>query len=204
MVSTAPDGWVDSPFRAKGVLYRGTVSFFEEHAERGIGLVIDELPPGRLKHFLAQQFQAGSWYEVMIVPALIDAEARALRMSLETYLVYRTRWQAERDTKGVYRLLLKLSSPATVVERLPQLITQMFNFGRPFLEQLEPRRVGLSVSGIPLQLVPWLETSFRVYIETAVKLAGASECEMKVFAPNVQSPRSGFSMATLRGEVSWS
>jgi hypothetical protein len=80
----------------------------------------------------------------------------------------------------------------------------MFNFGRPFHKELEPRRVELSVSGIPLPLVPWLETSFRVYIETAVRLAGASQCDMKIFEPSVQAPRSGFAMATLRGEVTWS
>jgi hypothetical protein len=197
------DGWVDSPFRTKGVLYLGTQTFFHENSPKGIEAVAEQLPAGRLREFVTQRFLAGGQYEVMVVPALIAAEARAMRTSLDRYLLQRTRWQAEKDIHGVYRILLKLTSPEAVVARLPKVITQMFNFGAPVVEVLGPKRAQVLVTGIPAALIPWLQFGFRVYCETAVELAGGKVASYASLTPVDEPPKEGFPIQSLRGTISW-
>src|SRR5262245_44736445 len=199
-----PDGWIDSPFRTKGVLYLGTRTYFEAQHERGIEAVIEHLPEGRLRAFLRQKFLVGGQYEVMIVPTLIEAEARAMRKSLDDYLLQRTVWQAQQDIHGVYRLLLKLTSPETVVTRMPKLVTQMFNFGVPRSTILGPTGADLEAQNIPAALVPWLTIAFKVYVETAVVMAGAKTCTMTTSKTLVEPSREGFPMRTFRARVDWS
>jgi hypothetical protein len=203
MVAGADDSWIDSPFRTKGVLYLGTRTYFETQTSRGIEAVAEQLPPGRLQDFIRQQFLAGSQYEVMVVPALIEAEARAMGQPLERYLLHRTRWQADRDIHGVYKLMLKLASPEMVITRLPKVLTQMFNFGAPTVAITERKRAETTIAGIPAALVPWLEVGFRVYCETAVQLAGGRATHWIPIAPSVESPKDGFPMRTLRAAMTW-
>lgn len=203
MTAEVDDGWIDSPFRTKGVLYIGTQTFFAAQSPRGIELVAEQLPPGRLQDFIRQKFLAGGQYEVLVVPTLIEAEARATGQTLDRYLLHRTRWQAERDIHGVYKLLLKLTSPETVITRLPKLITQMFNFGSSTVTMTGPKRADLTISGIPAMLVPWLMIGFKVYGETAVQLAGGKSVTWTPLPPTVEAPNEGFSMRAMRGTLTW-
>lgn len=197
------DGWIDSPFKTKGVLYLGTQTFFAAQSPRGIEVVAERLPKGRLQGFVRQKFLTGGQYEVLVVPALIEAEAQAMGQSLDRYLLHRTRWQADRDIHGVYKLLLKLTSAETVIARLPKVITQMFNFGVSAVTIVEPRRAEMTVSGVPAALVPWLQVGFKVYCETAVGLAGGKAATWTAATPTVEPSKDGFAMRTLRGTVTW-
>lgn len=201
--SAPPDGWIDSPFRTKGVLFLGTRTFFESHHERGIEAVADQLPEGRLRAFLRQKFLAGGQYEVLVVPALVAAEARAMRQSQDDYLLQRTIWQAKQDIHGVYRLMLKLTSPETVVVRVPKVVTQMFNFGNTRSTMSGPKSADMEAQGIPAALVPWLSIAFKVYVETAVVLAGAKTCTLTAGRPLVEPSQSGFPMRTYRARLDW-
>lgn len=203
MHSSAPDAWLDSPFRAKGVLYLGTQAFFAAQSPRGVAAVADELPEGRLRSFITQRFLPGGQYEVMVVPALIAAEARALRMTHDRYLLHRTRWQVKEDIGGVYRWLLKLTSPETVIARLPKMITQMFNFGEAFVENRAGQSADFGVNHVPEPLVPWLTVAFKVYVEAAVTMSGAKRCTFVPTASQRLAPQGGFAMVTLRAHVDW-
>ena len=118
----------DSPFHVKGVLYLGTLSFFEQNATGGTQALLDEIDDPDLLRFIKQRFLPSSWYDVLAAPQLIDAEARAMRLGVKPYLLHRTKWQAKRDLGGVYRFVLKLASPELVVKRLPRIALQMFDF----------------------------------------------------------------------------
>jgi hypothetical protein len=203
MVAEPGDGWIDSPFRTKGVLYLGTQLYFAAESPRGIEAVAAHLRPGRLQDFVRQKFLPGGQYEVLVVPALISAEARAMGQTLDRYLLHRTRFQADRDIHGVYKLLLKLTSPETVIVRLPKVITQMFNFATPTVSMTAPHRAELSVTGVPATLVPWLQVGFKVYCERAVELAGGGTPSLRFDTPAVEPEKDGFPMRTLRGAITW-
>ncbi|MEO8798927.1 MAG: hypothetical protein ABI551_13650 [Polyangiaceae bacterium] len=164
-----------SPFRVKGVLYLGTLGFFEQTVRGGSQALFDEIQSPELLAFIQQKFLPSSWYDVMPALPLIEAEARAMRLGVKPYLLHRTRWQAQHDLSGVYRFVLRIASPEMVLNRLPRIATQMFDFPAPQATAWIERKQGVVlIANIPVPLADWLETSFKVYIETALGLAGAN------------------------------
>jgi hypothetical protein len=193
----------ESPFHVKGVLYLGTQSFFESNMKGGVATFAADIADSELRAFITQKFLPSSWYDVMPVPALIAAEARALRMPLEAYLLHRTRWQAKKDLGGVHGWVLKVASPELVVERLPRVFVQMFDFASIESSSVEMRHAKMDLKGVPQPLVPWLETALGVYADTALKLAGAKKVE-SAFAAEPVSERAGVPIVKIRLEVAWS
>lgn len=193
----------ESPFHAKGVLYLGTQSFFEANMIGGLAAFAREIADPELRAFITQKFLASSWYDVMPVPALIAAEARALRMPLEAYLLHRTRWQAKKDLGGVYAWVLRLASAEAVVEKLPRVFAQMFDFATIEVSTVEGRHAKFEMTGIPEPLFNWLDTVLGVYADTALKLAGARKVESAVAADPL-TERAGVPIIRVRLEVAWS
>src|ERR1700748_3163446 len=101
-----------SPFRVKGSVYLATHEFFAQRVRGGMDTLYAELrnEPALLA-FMQQKFLPSSWYDVLPVAQLIEAEARAMGVPLGQYLRVRTRYQADRDIAGVYRFIMRLVSP---------------------------------------------------------------------------------------------
>ncbi len=194
---------LESPFRVKGTLYLGTKSFFEKNVPGGVEALRVALGPGPLLEFFDQKFLTSSWYEVLNVPRLIAAEARAMRLSERQYLRHRTQFQAEQDIGGVFRFLLKVASPELLVPRLPKVMTQMFNFGKPVVEPLGPRAYRLRLEGIPSALGAWLHTALEIYVEQAVLATGGRNPLVAMQRPEVLGTQGGFPLIALEMRVSW-
>lgn len=163
-----------SPFRVKGVLYLGTQAFFDENVRGGLATLAAEIEEPELRAFITQKFLPSGLYDVTPVAALIACEARTLRMSLEEYLLHRTRYQAKKDLGGVYAWMLRLASPRLVARQSPKLIAQMFDFAQARVVEDDDVQTVVAMAGVPAVLAPWLDVSLRVYCEAAVKLAGGN------------------------------
>jgi hypothetical protein len=162
-----------SPFHVKGLIYARTHMYFTEHVEGGPAAVVEHLPSEALRTFFQQTFVASTWYDALPMAPLIQAEAKACGQPVKDYLAQRAGWQAEQDIHTVYRLLLKLASPAMVAARLPTLISRVIDFGAPtILERLE-RQLRLVVRGMPDVLGEWYSGAMTAYGERALSLAGA-------------------------------
>lgn len=193
----------ESPFHAKGVLYIGTQSFFEENLRGGVAELYDDISEPELREFISQRFLPSGWYDVMPVPALIAYEARALRMELPEYLRHRTRWQAQRDLRGVYRWILKLASPGMVATRLPKIMTQMFDFAEADVTRSTDEEVTVQMKGIPEVLQEWFLNALGIYAETALKLAGAQSVETAIDQSTLTARRAGIDLHRLDLRLHW-
>lgn len=193
----------ESPFKTKGNLYQGTIAFFQHNCPGGFAALVQAAEDPHLREFLSQSFLTGGMYEVMLVPELIELEARVMRLELGKYLDKRTRWQADRDIGGVYRMLLKLASPETVAARLPKVMTQTFNFGRPTTVEVGPRHFSTEMAGVPAPLRYWLETCIAIYVETALAMAGAKNPMVRVLPSKPEAPLQGYPLVTLRFDARW-
>lgn len=191
-----------SPFRAKGVLYLGTQTFFDEHVRGGMGALAAEIDDELLRAFITQKFLPSGLYDVVPVPALIAYEARAMRMTLDGYLVHRTRHQAKKDLGGVYAWLLRLASARLVATRLPKIMLQMFDFAEAEVAVDDPERVVIRVGGVPAHLAPWFEVSLGVYAETALKLAGVTP---SIVDPEIRptGTKGGLPLVDLMLDLGW-
>ena len=176
MQSDSPFAPGESPYHVKGVVYAGTHKYFAKQVQGGLDALWTELagdPP--LLAFMQQKFLASGWYDVLPVAALIRAEARALRLSVPHYLRKRSEFQAKDDIGGVYRFLLKMISPESVANRLPRLLTQIFDFGTNEINAIDNEHIEATLTGFPMMLWPWYSTAFEVYSETLLSLAGGKQ-----------------------------
>jgi hypothetical protein len=192
----------ESPFRVKGVLYLGTQSFFTEHVRGGMEALVAEIEDPALRAFITQKFLPSSLYDCIPVPALIACEARAMRMSLEDYLLHRTRHQAKKDLGGVYAWLLRLASPRLVARNLPRIMVQMFDFAAAETIEDQPQHTVARIAGVPAVLAPWLQVALSVYAETALKLAGAT-VDAEPPAIVAEGTRAGLPIVTLVLTLRW-
>ncbi|MGZ3417097.1 MAG: hypothetical protein ACXWUG_03660 [Polyangiales bacterium] len=192
----------ESPFRAKGVLFRGTQEFFEENVRGGLGTLLQQLGEGPLAAFISQKFLPASTYDALTIPALIRAEADACGLSLPLYMHKRTRWQAERDMNGVYRLLLKVTSAETIVVRLPRVLSQMFNFPQPVTEVSDS--VSLTqLKGVPDVLAAYFEMAVGTYAPALLELAGAKKAKAELVGVTPAGVQHGLRIVDLQFRASW-
>jgi hypothetical protein len=194
----------ESPFRVKGVLYLGTASYFATKVKGGMEALLHQIEDERLRAFISQRFLAASFYDVLPVHPLIHAEARACNLPLAAYLRQRSEYQAEQDMAGVYRVLLKLASPEAVMARFPRLATQWLNFAKAEMtDKSEGGLRGFTLSGMPAILASWYMNGLAVYAQTAVKLAGAKNCQVTMLAPEPEGQAHGVDVVRVRFQVQW-
>lgn len=73
----------ESPFRAKGTLYRATHSDFEHNLHGGFQALLDAIEEPELREFVGQHFLASTRYDVMPVPAIAECSAKVVGRTVE-------------------------------------------------------------------------------------------------------------------------
>ena len=192
-----------SPFHTKGVLYLGTQAFFREKSPAGISIVHEHLGDPALVAFIQQRFLAASWYDALPAAPLVRAEARSLRLSVEDYLHERTIWQAKSDFNGIYRALLKLTSPQAIVDRFPKIVQRYYDFGKLTAVEHDARRLHLLCEGIPAPLTFWLSNIFGTYARTVVGFCGAPLPSARVSGLRVDGESRGIETSRFIVELTW-
>jgi hypothetical protein len=192
-----------SPFHTKGVLYLGTMAFFAEKSPAGMSIVHEQISDPALLAFIQQRFLAGSWYDALPAAPLIRAEARALKMTVDDYMHVRTVWQAKSDFNGIYRALLKYTSPKSLVDRFPRVVQRYYDFATLTTLGLDDRRVQLLCEGVPAPLAFWLSSVFGTYARTIVSFCGAALPSARVFGLRVEGEKYGVELSRFIVELTW-
>ncbi|MEM9192017.1 MAG: hypothetical protein AAGF12_22780 [Myxococcota bacterium] len=193
-------GIVSSPFGVKGLLYRGTKSFFE--AEGNWEALLGTLRP-ELRAFLSQRFLPGAFYEALVVPELIQVEASVCGKSVAAYLKQRTDWQARQDLHGVYRVVVRFAPPDMTVSRVVMVMTQMFNFGAPVIRARGKGHLDVDIGGIPHQLADWLHQCVGLYGSICLEMAGTTDANIRTKPLQSDGEVLGFRTVRLGFECRW-
>lgn len=192
-----------SPFRVKGVAYRGHVEYVEQHVPGGLAAQTEAFARPELGKFFEQKFLAASFYDVVPLAAAGFVCARLVGSTFSAFVRTRSQWQASKDIEGVYRVLLKLASAEMVARRLPKMVGQYFNFGEAVVTESQAGRVHGSLERVPGPLVPWYLGVIEPYVETALRTAGAREPKIKALTPRPQGVEAGIETFSVPYELSW-
>jgi hypothetical protein len=166
----------ESPFRTKGSIYLGSQMFAEERVPGGWAAVVEQVGHDpALVRFARQRFLAASWYDALPLIELARAGARAARLPYPAFARQRTEWQAERDSSGLYRVLLRLTSPDVIIDRIGRMSVQRFDFGTSQVEVVGEKRVRAVRSGVPRPFAPWQVAMSEPYTAHLMRLAGARD-----------------------------
>lgn len=163
----------DSPFRLKGVAYRGHLEYVARHVPGGTAAANAQLTDPRMRTFLEDTtFLASSLYDVVPLAVAGLACGKATGMGFLEFVQKRTVKQVEFDTDGVYRNLLTLVSPQAVIGRMPQLVGQYTNFARTKLEWQKGNVIVSRHEKIPRALAPWWVTVTDTYVRVVLHRVG--------------------------------
>ena len=168
-----------SPFRIKGLVYRGHADYVASFIPGGEQAVIDALRTPELRAFFDQRFLAASWYDALPLVPVWHVCAKLLEQDATEFLEVRTRHQALRDIHGVYRFILKLSSAEAIAVRAPRILQQYFDFGTTEAAVVTPGVVQAIVRGVPSLLVPWMRIVAETFLRVALELAGVRRLHVR-------------------------
>lgn len=198
----APPG--QSPFKAKGVLYTGARQFYDRRVPGGCQAVGEHIQDDDLRAFFEQLFVSAGTYDILPLEPISAAAAKAAGVPHRQLVEENARWMAKRDIHGVFRLLLKVSSPKNVALRLPRAAMQYFKFGEAEGSLGQSGQVQAVFRGIPSMLANWFEWAAAGFCPVALEMAGASRPAItRTRKPVRDGEVGGIPTMALQWSISW-
>jgi hypothetical protein len=192
-----------SPFRIKGVTYRNFVDYVEQEVEGGLARLASEVRDPELRAFAGQTFLPSGWYDTLPIVQLCNAAALAKAQPARGFVQGLSRFAAERDTKGVYRFLLRLVSADLVMSRTPAAAKQYFDFVNAKADKLADKAYRTTVTGVPDFVSQFYMTVTESFLIHALTLAGARELAHRWLPSKPDGEREGVPLVLLQREISW-
>jgi hypothetical protein len=195
-----------SSFRTKGLVYQGALEFWERAVPGGADAVrhaLEDSGQGEVATLFGTRFVPGAWYPVLPILAGGVAAARVRRIPVAQHIRENAAWIAQRDLRGVYRVILTLTSVEAVAMRLGALSMRYFDFGAAETRRI---RVGVVEServGIPQALASWFVWCAEGFVPVALKMAGAESVEVRSSSPRPEGERHGVPTVRIRFEIEW-
>jgi hypothetical protein len=195
--------WGESPFCNKGVTYRNLMDFVGERVPGGRTALLAALKDEKLHAFAAQTFLPSTFYDTLPTVPICQVASTLCSVSFDDFVRDLSRYSVERDTKGIYRMLLRLVSPAMVMERIPAAAKQYFNFVEATVEKLAPNAYRSRARGVPSLLAQFYMLVTEAFLRHALTLAGARGVQHQWGRPEPDGLRDGVPLVILQREMRW-
>jgi hypothetical protein len=152
---------------------------------------------------LHDKIVAGGWYPVLPVLASAVAAARLRKMPVAQHVRENAVWVAQRDLRGVYKIILSVASVEAVAMRLGGLSMRYFDFGTADTRKVGPAAIVSDRAGIPAPLGTWFIWCAEAFIPVALQLAGARSVSVHATSPRPDSVVHGMPTVKLTFEIAW-
>lgn len=191
-----------SGFHARGLVYIGSRDYMAEHVPGGVDAVAGALSP-QLRAFLSQLFMANAMYDALPLLTISEAAATLTGVSHSEYVREAAAWRAQRDIRGVYKLLLNVLSAETVALRLPRVAVRLFDFGAVSSKMSSATLCHAEQRGIPRPMAPWFSACVHGFVPTTLGIAGAKNVRIRAVSTTSDGQRGSVETVTLSYEFSW-
>ena len=169
----------ESPFRVKGLNYRGHLEWTAAHFPGGVEGMHASLP-AEMSAFFRGTFLASSFYDLYPLVFAGRAMARSLDEGFLEFVRRRCVWQADHDVHGVYRWMTRLLRAEKIARLMPSRIQQSFEFGDVRAEVIDHGHVRADVDGIPEAIAPWWGAVVETYVLEVLRFAGVESPHVSV------------------------
>jgi hypothetical protein len=203
MALAVPAAVGESPFHVRGSTYAGLVEYVNRNLPGGYAALVDSIEDPQLHEFAQQVFLPVGWYDALPLMDLSRAQAKLDGRTVRDSVKRRAAFVAERDVKGLYRVLLRIVSPEYAMNRLQQTACRYFDFG--LAEELESG-IGYSrgrFSKLPAGLTDWFTPMLEGYAGVVLRLAGAAAPQIILGKPKPDGARNGFRTVAFDIEFRW-
>jgi serine/threonine protein kinase len=191
-----------SPFRIKGVFYKGFVTRLT--ATVGLDVFVEKLTDEGLRAFIRQPFLATARYDILPFVPLHGALARHLGVSLEELVRTLAAAQASYDATHVYKTIFDAHRPEDLADRFARFNAQVYDFGRFTGRLVEPKRIVLDYEEIPAFIGPWFGPMHIAYALESMRMCGAENVTVAARQQRDGGTRKGFPLVSYRTELLWS
>jgi hypothetical protein len=202
VVTSDPSSSDRAPFNAKGLVYLGARDFFAERVTGGWEAVVAQLEP-ETATFFKQQFLTGGWYDVMPILTISRAAARTAQSPWPRFVRQNAVWLAERDLRGIYKLVVSIASVERIVQRLPELSLRYFDFGDAAGKMVDDRVFEADRYGIPEPLVEWFSIVTTGFVPVALGIAGAKNVRVRTLGHDPDGEAHGVPLVRSRYHITW-
>ncbi len=192
-----------SPFHVKGLVYKGHLDWVAANCPGGVEAQNRAFADPRVAAYFEQRFLPSSWYDLLPAIAAAYVVARLCGTTLAEFLRVRARHQAERDLGGIYRLLLKFTSPNQVVTRYAAVQSQYFDFGASSARLVGPGHAIVERRQFPVMMVDWMTPVQETFAQVAVAAAGGKRVKVETPPPPPDEPVHGVATVCLSCVITW-
>jgi hypothetical protein len=191
-------------FRVKGHIYQKMRANVDDEVAGGVERLLERVDDARVRDFFRQRFFAGSWYDAIPMGLLSHAHARLCAKAFHPFCRERGRIIATQDVPGIYKAVLRLFSPETLVSRLPRVATFYFSFGKGTAEQPTRGRARTALAGLPYNHAPMLAGVVEGFVAVALEQSGAKGVHVRTVDVAYDGGTiDGIPTAVIRHESSW-
>jgi hypothetical protein len=192
-----------SPFHIKGVVMQGVLAYLAKKCPGGVEIVFNKIEDPLVQAFYRQQFLAASWYDFLPFLHFAAAAGAAMRVSTARFVAEHAAWQAERDVRGIHRLLLMLASPEKVAERLGVAFARYFDFATVEVSKVATGMSDVVVRGLPAIVLPWYKVSVHAAAQSILSLAGARNFEATYSTIEAAGHKAGIPLINFTVHRTW-
>ncbi|HEX4337330.1 MAG TPA: hypothetical protein VH062_15545 [Polyangiaceae bacterium] len=189
-------------FHSRGVVYLGARKYFDRCVPGGseaVGAALDR----DLAAFWGQIFLAGSMYEALPIVEVSRVASELAGLSHRELVRRTAEWLAERDIRGVYKVLFGVLSPESVAVRLARVALRYFDFGEASATMVGERVCRAEQRSLPQPMSAWFSDCVTGFVPKALTLAGARDPEVKHLGAVKDGELRRVQTVTLRYEFVW-
>ncbi len=191
----------DSPFMGRGILFSAVVAYIKEKSAGGLAAVKAALGPHADE--TDRIYLAAAEYPIAGLVRIAAAAATANQRDLFPFIRERAVATADADLRGIYKLLLKVTSPESTASHLWKAFNRYFAPCRADTRDLGPGKLVATLHGIPSCIDGWYVASTEGFVSRAVELAGAKGTTITWSQPLPDTPRAGIATSRIDFDVRW-
>jgi hypothetical protein len=156
-----------------------------------------------LAAFWGQIFLAGSMYEALPIVEISRVASELAGLPHWELVRRNAEWLAERDIRGVYKMLFGVLSPESVAVRLARVASRYFDFGEASAKMVAERVCSAEQRALPQPMSSWFTACVTGFVPKALSLAGAKQPEVKPLGAVNDGEVQGTPTVTLTYEFIW-
>jgi hypothetical protein len=194
----------EGPFRAHGLAYTAALTYVDTRLPGGRAGFLAALGAGDAHApFFDQLFLVSGDYDLSPLVRLYVVSAAIKGVPVGRFIVERARWSAEANTKGIWRPLLKGSSPEGVADRLRHAFNRYFPPCHAATISVEPGRFEGELFKLPAPMSGVHQSATTGFFEGAMALSGATDVCVTWGTASPDGELAGVPIERVRFVVSW-
>jgi hypothetical protein len=191
----------EGPFRARGVAYVGVLEYVDTKLAGGRAGLAPRL--GAFAPYFDQLFVATGDYDLSPLVRLFVVLAGLARRDPVAFVEERSRRSGPRMTQGLWKPVLKTSSPEAMAERLPFAFNRYFGPTHARGVDVGPGRFVCEISGVPAPMNGVHVASTMGFVASSLEVAGASDARVDFTGPASDGELAGVPTERWRFVATW-